>query len=185
MMESEDVLVIEKCVVFVKAFDGPSRVSSAIIDGKNKVPVTLPRVKCLDDEPNKYFPYTGAELVNVKEEKDEDVDSKELTIREKESHRLYKLGVSIKDIAKQFRTSSDHVRSMISSARRKLGEAAFYTEATKKGQPLSDLQRRVYEMNKQGISYAQISKELNIKHKSVTSMLRRAQIKLGERVVKR
>ena len=184
MMEQEEALVIEKCVVYVKAPDSASRVSSAIVDGKNKIPITLPRVKCLDDEPGKYFPYTGVELLKIKEDDDEVGGPKGLTIRERESHRLHSLGVSVKDIARQFRESNDRIRRMISSAKNKLGERPFCSDGVRKGQPLSDNQRAAYEMHNQGMTYEQISKKLNLNRKSVTSMLRRARIKLGERVVK-
>lgn len=117
---------IDKCVFYVVTQNPMTRINCSVVDGQRKVPVTLPRLKCLQDletgkEP-KYFPYTNAEIAVLKETKGEDsVDGKQLTIRERKAYELFNLGVKVKYIAREFRDSNNRVRSLIHNAQVKLG----------------------------------------------------------------
>jgi hypothetical protein len=114
---------IEKCVIFLRALDPMARSTGIVMDGRYRVPVTLPRLKCLDDEPNKYFPYTGDEIILSQEAKDKLLDdSSELTEREKYAYEAFKRGEKIKNIASDLRQSSNDIRLMIFKAKNKMGE---------------------------------------------------------------
>lgn len=115
---------IEKCVVYVATLNPMTRINYAVVDGARRVPITLPRLKCLEEHDDvKYHPYKEDEPLPIKK-KDLPLPKpdQQLSIREKRAYELHKAGVQVKDIAHEFHTSNNSVRAMISRARVKLGE---------------------------------------------------------------
>ena len=117
---------IERCVLYMTSVH-PTRLGHIDPNGKMKVPITLPRVKCLDETEEegeiKYRPY-NEEFIAAKVV--ESVAIKEgayasLTPRQQKAFDLHSANVSTKEIASQFRTSSSSVRNMISVAKVRLG----------------------------------------------------------------
>ena len=121
-----DFRTIERCVIHLTSVS-PTRLGYIDVNGKMKVPITLPRVKCLDDEEEdgevKYQPYKPEPITKtvIEPVKLREGICAGLTIRQRKAFELHVDGVSTKDIAALFRTSSSSVRNMISTARLKLG----------------------------------------------------------------
>ena len=120
------MMELERCVLYMTSTH-PTRLGYIDSKGKTRVPITLPRVKCLDEAEeegeSKYRPY-NEEFIVAKVA--EPVAIKEgayatLTTRQQKAFDLHTAGVSTKEIASQFKTSSSSVRNMISVAKIRLG----------------------------------------------------------------
>ena len=107
---------IDKCIVYLATQNPMTRVNYSEGDvAVRRIPISLPRVSCLDDplpnEPQKYFPYN---------DDDPEQMGSTLTLREKRALRLFKEGSSILEIARVFKCSQESVRWHLSRARAKL-----------------------------------------------------------------
>lgn len=111
---------IEKCVVYIVSQNPMARINSAVVEGQKRVPVSLPRLKCLEGEDEKYLPYEDSDVALLKKEKSINIENG-LTVREKKAYDLFKSGIQVKYIAREFRDSNNRVRAMIQKAKLKLG----------------------------------------------------------------
>lgn len=184
----------ERCVLYVNTIDTASRSSIMVVDGKYRVPVTLPKIKCLEVYSDKYFPYSDNDPVVERKLHQElfkgmeniSFKNKECSERELKCYAMSKNGMSVKDIASFFNTSNDTVRGSIVRARIKLGEIPEHRvksdhnrEENLRGRDLSESEHRIYNMHNNGISNAEIAERLGIKRGQASDALRRAKMKVG------
>ena len=111
----------DRCVLYLNSSNPMTRLNSMDVDGKTRVPVTLPYLKCLedvvDDLGQKYRPYKHVEV--FVREKPLEV-SNALTIRQRRAYEMRKQGFPVSEIAKSMRASNNSVRAMISVAKAKI-----------------------------------------------------------------
>lgn len=118
---------IEKCVVYIASNNPMARLNFVDIDGKQRVPITLPRLKILDDLEEdgrkKYHPYVVENYRSRRLSEDQlgKGEADGLTIRQRRAYELFAQGESASSIARGMKTSTDSVRNMIYKARVKLG----------------------------------------------------------------
>lgn len=190
---------IEKCVLYIDTTDVASRSGAIVIDGKYKVPVTLPKLKCLEDQTDKYFPYLVYDSLNAGGvEEGMGFDRDDLSVRERQAFMLFKQGVSNTEIAKELCVSSESVRMMLARARRKFEGTKPAKEASEEqdnkeqeekvkepsvvvnGRRISPLQLKIYEMHKNGHKRAEIAEALNISRDKLRKNLKTVFEKMGE-----
>jgi len=120
------MMEIERCVLYMISAH-PTRLGHIDDKGKMRVPITLPRLKCLEETEDegeiKYRPYSEE---FVAEKVVEPIVMKEgayasLTPRQQKAFDMHMANISTKEIASEFRTSSSSVRNMISVAKVRLG----------------------------------------------------------------
>lgn len=185
---------LERCVLYISTVDTASRSGAVIVNGKYRVPITLPKVKCLDELSDKYFPYDNHDPIIGKQLHEElakiqesPLKNEKCTERELRFYELSKSGMNVKDIASAFVTSNDEVRMSIVKARIKTGEIPENRKVNDHnhvknliGRDLSDVERQVHRMSGKGLSNTQIGELIGMKRGSVSDALRRAKRKLGE-----
>ena len=117
-------MTIDRCVLYLTSANPMTRISAMETDGKGKIPITLPFVKCLEDLTHdgeqKYQPYVFKEAPEVFVRISEPLFVNGLTIRQRKAYEMHKGGVSTEDIARSMKTSSSSVRRMIFVAKTKL-----------------------------------------------------------------
>jgi hypothetical protein len=119
---------IDKCVVYVSSMNPMSRLNFVEVDGKQKIPITLPRLKILDDceeeGQKKYHPYVVENYKRKRKPEEQTMTgvADGLTIRQRRAYELFRQGESVVDIARGMRTSFDSVRNMIYVAKKKMGD---------------------------------------------------------------
>jgi DNA-binding NarL/FixJ family response regulator len=178
-------IVIEKCILYVGTVEKAPVHSGVEVTGRNRMAVTLPKLKCLQDE--KYRPYV--EVCEQKEEPNDPLFGKELTDRQRKTHEMFKLGKTITEIAKELNVSVGSIHSNLTLAKVKLGEIKQYKKYSKRripqtkenlrNQPLSENEQRVYDLFLRGMDKEQIAQAIGKEKKRVSEFLRKAQMKKG------
>ena len=167
---------IEKCVIYIATLDPMAKANSAIIDGRKKMPVTLPRLKCLEGVyPDKYLPYVEGEPLPLPLAKNID-SNKILSMRESKAYELFKQGMAVKYIARELKTSNSAVYYMIHQARVRLGERPpSVTEVLSYNhvKDLSPLQKQTFELYKSGMSFDDIARKIKSSAHNVRGILYR------------
>ena len=118
---------IDKCIVYVSSMNPMARLNFVDVDGKQRIPITLPRVKILDDweeeGQKKYHPYVVGNYKRKRRPEEQSAFgvADGLTIRQRRAYELFLQGEAVVDIARKLKTSSESARNMVYVAKKKLG----------------------------------------------------------------
>ena len=198
-MSFEDVepvedLVIEKCVIYLRAEESATVHKGGDVSLRSLLPVSLPKLKCLEGD-SKYLPYQESvpgvvyvdseqAVKNTSQDKSHLI-GRSLTPMQQNIYDLFTSGERSSEIAKKLKISPGTVYSQIRQAKAKLGEPApeyvqqRQTRESYMGKPLSSKENEIYQLFLSGLIASQIGERVGIDRKKVNDALRRAKWKLG------